>query len=372
MTEKNEPLARVSGWVATESDLELDDQGRIVVAGDLPVEVEADDDRLLLTHRSTEPVTSEARVEELRSLIPGRASTIGGTVTSDESGIQVVLTNPIYLDGLNHQTFSTALRELVGAVDALGPRTIPLDLPNTFEESEPGETAPEAAPVSAPAEPDPTREMPPAWVATHAVPSGGMSAWPEPNPEIQPSAHLEARVRVTVSERRGDWARVVGSNGWTGWVDARRLVELSKSETMAATGSAGSAVGSKRLNPLILAGALFTALSALLPWIDDGRNAMELTLKFLWDVDAQGEPFLGWGLMGLGALALGVAFLKKPLGPALLVGIATIATALLFVAQLYRVLSDLGGGFEELRDAVGFAPAVTVGGGILTLIGGAK
>jgi hypothetical protein len=372
MTDKNEPLALVSGWVETESDLELDDQGRIVVAGELPIEVEAGKDRLLLTHRLTEPVTSDERVEELRSRLPGRASTIGGTVTAEEAGIQVVLTNSIYLDGLNHQTFSTALRDLIGAVDALGPRTIAPDLPNSFDESEPGEAAPEAAPVSAPAEPEPTREMAPAWVATHAVPPGGLSAWAEPNPKIQPSSHLEARVRVAVSERRGDWARVVGSNGWTGWVDARRLVELSKPETGAATEPAGIAEGSRRVNPLILAGALFTALSALLPWIDDGRNAMELTLKFLWDVEAQGEPFLGWGLMGLGALALGIAFLRKPLGPALLVGIATIATAVLFVAQLYRVLSDLGGGFEDLRDTIGFAPAVTVGGGILTLIGGAK
>lgn len=372
MTDKNEPLARVSGWVATESDLEFDDQGRIVVAGELIIEAGAADDRLLLTHRFTEPVPSDERVEELRSRLPGRASTIGGMVTSEESGIQVVLTNPIYLDGLNHQTFSTALRDLVGAVDALGPRTIALDLPNSFDESEPGEAAPVSTPVSAPAEPEPTREMPPAWVATHAVPPGGMSAWAEPNPEIQPSAQLEARVRVSVSERRGDWARVVGSNGWTGWVDARRLVELATTETGAAAESAGIAVGARRVNPLILAGALLTALSALLPWIDDGRNAMELTLKFLWDVEAQGEPFLGWGLMGLGALALGVAFLRKPLGPALLVGIATIATAFLFVAQLYRVLSDLGGGFEELTDAIGFAPAVTVGGGILTLIGGVK
>ena len=35
---------------------------------------------------------------------------------------------------------------------------------------------------------------------------------------------LSAGLDVTVAERAGDWARVVAVNGWTGWVDARRLV----------------------------------------------------------------------------------------------------------------------------------------------------
>jgi len=28
---------------------------------------------------------------------------------------------------------------------------------------------------------------------------------------------------VAVVERKGDWARVTASNGWSGWVDGRRL-----------------------------------------------------------------------------------------------------------------------------------------------------
>jgi hypothetical protein len=212
--------------------------------------------------------------------------------------------------------------------------------------------------------------MDPVWIATHAVPAGGMPAWPEPDPELQPTANLEARVRLSIAERRGDWARVVGSNGWTGWVDARRITPLAGPEPVAA--APAPATGARPVNPLLLAGALFTALSALLPWLEDGRNAMELTLGFLWDIGAQGAPYIGWALIGLAVLVLGTAFLKRPVGPAVFLGILIIAVAGLFVAQLYRALEQGGGGFEEVREIVGWAPGVTLGAGILTLIGATR
>jgi SH3-like domain-containing protein len=34
---------------------------------------------------------------------------------------------------------------------------------------------------------------------------------------------LAAGLPVAVVERRGGWARVVASNGWSGWVDGSRL-----------------------------------------------------------------------------------------------------------------------------------------------------
>lgn len=326
--------------------------------------VEVDDSRLLLTHHSLEPAADQERVDELRSLLPGRATTMTGEVELAESGAAVQLTNRVYLDGLNRQTFSTALRDLVGAVDALAIERTP-EITNAFTDST--EDRPES---SAPDEPEPTREMAPAWVATHAVPAGGMSAWAEPNPELEPTASLEARVRLSIAEHRGDWAKVIGSNGWTGWVDARRLSELAEPE--GATPATSSTQSTRPVNLLLLAGAFFTALSALLPWLGDGRNAMELTLKFLWDFAAVGAPYIGWALFALAALVLGTAFLKRPMVPAVLVGILTIALAALFVAQLYRVLEQGGGGFEELRETIGWAPAITLGGGILTLVGSTR
>jgi hypothetical protein len=35
---------------------------------------------------------------------------------------------------------------------------------------------------------------------------------------------LGGRLELVVVERAGDWARVVAVNGWSGWVDGRRLV----------------------------------------------------------------------------------------------------------------------------------------------------
>ncbi len=35
---------------------------------------------------------------------------------------------------------------------------------------------------------------------------------------------LGGRLELVVVELAGDWARVVAVNGWTGWVDGRRLV----------------------------------------------------------------------------------------------------------------------------------------------------
>jgi RsiW-degrading membrane proteinase PrsW (M82 family) len=64
----------------------------------------------------------------------------------------------------------------------------------------------------------------PAWVPTHAVPPGGQPAWASPDPASAPVATLAPGLDLVVAERAGDWARVVAANGWTGWVDGRRLI----------------------------------------------------------------------------------------------------------------------------------------------------
>jgi hypothetical protein len=33
-------------------------------------------------------------------------------------------------------------------------------------------------------------------------------------------------VQLSIIEQSGAWSRVMGSNGWTGWVDGRLLVRL--------------------------------------------------------------------------------------------------------------------------------------------------
>ncbi len=79
-----------------------------------------------------------------------------------------------------------------------------------------------AVPVAPPPPPPPPAA--PAWYPTHRVPDEGMAAWAAPNPSLPPIVTLGGRLDLLVVERAGDWARVVAVNGWTGWVDGRRLV----------------------------------------------------------------------------------------------------------------------------------------------------
>jgi RsiW-degrading membrane proteinase PrsW (M82 family) len=65
------------------------------------------------------------------------------------------------------------------------------------------------------------------WAPTHRVPDGGMMAWSAPDPRLPAVVTLGGRLDLVLAEQAGDWARVVASNGWTGWVDARLLVRLS-------------------------------------------------------------------------------------------------------------------------------------------------
>ena len=83
-----------------------------------------------------------------------------------------------------------------------------------------------AAPVAAAsaAPPPPPPPAAPAWTPTHRVPDEGMAAWIAPDPSLPPAVTLGGQLELVVAERAGDWARVAAVNGWTGWVDARRLV----------------------------------------------------------------------------------------------------------------------------------------------------
>lgn len=86
----------------------------------------------------------------------------------------------------------------------------------------PADQVAQSAPATQLAQPAPP--VAPAWSSTHLVPQGGLQAWAAPNPALPSVVTLEAGLDVVVADRAGDWARVVAVNGWTGWVDARRLV----------------------------------------------------------------------------------------------------------------------------------------------------
>jgi hypothetical protein len=81
-----------------------------------------------------------------------------------------------------------------------------------------------ASPVPAHSESPPIAdEAVAAWAPTHRVPVEGLDAWQEPDPAAAPIARLDAGLEVRVERTDGAWAQIVCENGWSAWVDDRRL-----------------------------------------------------------------------------------------------------------------------------------------------------
>jgi SH3-like domain-containing protein len=66
----------------------------------------------------------------------------------------------------------------------------------------------------------------------YSVPSGGMPARALPDLSCSVVAHLDPGLTVELVERRGDWANIVCSNGWSAWVEARVLVDADGQPTV--------------------------------------------------------------------------------------------------------------------------------------------
>ncbi|WP_329275360.1 hypothetical protein [Streptomyces sp. NBC_00691] len=71
----------------------------------------------------------------------------------------------------------------------------------------------------------PVPEYVPDFRPTHVVPRDGLDTWEGPDPTL-PTTPLDAFLPVRLEERAGDWGRILCSNGWTAWVDARLLVTV--------------------------------------------------------------------------------------------------------------------------------------------------
>ena len=124
------------------------------------------------------------------------------------------------------------------------------------------------------------------WAPTHAVPAGGMNAWAEPNPQLQPVTRLAAGVQLRIDEQRGAWAKVTGSNMWTGWVDSRRLQLMGAASAVPSYAPAGAAatrpagmldVGGLMIRPLPLIGGALLIVATFLTWLDFYKNSFHTT-----------------------------------------------------------------------------------------------
>lgn len=389
-TEK-QALDQARKWLAEERTVTIDEDEAISIDGDPPIAIDlsVEDDKLLISHVAKEEGAGAARADEVVSAIPDRGTMLEVAAAVSKSGVTLTYTNPVYLDGLSRQAVITALNELVSTVDRLGrdaPASTaevaaaeqPMPEPDTQPQPEP-QPEPDAVATEVVEQPvvadifqtAETTEVTTAaigWSPTHRVPAGGLRSWDQPDPSLQPSNRLDARVELQVAERRGDWARVVGSNGWTGWVDARRLEAMSTRTG----GATRFQVGGLQVSPLPLIGAAGLILASVLPWVDIGgssANSFEVALSFLWDINAAGSPYLGWAVVAVAVLAVVLAAAKKP-NPGLmtLLGVLAVAIAADFVFQMYRGVSDSGGTFGDVFDYLGFAPWVALGSGVVLLV----
>lgn len=361
-------LKKVAGWLGDESGLTIDDAGTVVIEGDPPLELQltTDDQRVVLTHATTEPGAGAGRADALISAFPDRGTTLHAAAAVDRSGVTITVTNHVYIDGLSRQSFMTALNELVAAVDTIG--KVPVAETRVHEPVPTGVIEITDADDAA----DKVAEPDQGWAPTHRVSSAGMRAWAEPDPSQQPVTRLEAAVELVITEQRGDWAHVVGSNGWTGWVDARQLLEIGAAQS---TSSSSVNLGGIVLRPLPMVGAAALLLSAFLPWVSGftSVNSLDVSLSFLWDLNAAGSPYLGWLIIAIAVIALGLAAAKKPNSALLmLTGILAIAITGAFLAQMYRGITGSGGSFGDMLDFIGIAPWVSLGAGVVLVAGANK
>jgi len=362
-------LSRIGGWCEAADDLEMDGTS-ITVAGDPPVEVgiETEDDAVVLTHAHAAEEAAVGFAEKAAELLGGRGSMLTGRVVTVDDGTTVDIRYPIYLDGLNRQTFLLAIRDITGTADTLTKLAPAAAEP--VAETPVGEPAAEpaaAATVATAAEPEPDPEPVTAetvvvdeaarWSATHTVPGGGMSAWAEPDPGLAPIAKLVARVELQVSEQRGAWARVTGSNGWTGWVDARKLRPLTAGAATASTAAGPAAAvatgaaaggGLAGFRPIAALGGLAMILSAFIPWNATGVSldgtyaipfgkAMDWPLAFIWNSLSPSQPRIGMAAIVLGLAILTLAVMPRfPQAVTIAVGAVGILIAFLFLLQFSR------------------------------------
>jgi hypothetical protein len=360
-----EALGRATEWLTEEGGTTVDDAGGIVIAGTPPIEVgiSNDDVRLVLTHVTREADAGASRADAIISAFPERGTSLHAEAAVDKSGLTITVTNHVYLDGLSRQSVVTALNELVAAVD--GFTATPTADTRIHEVTMAAVDIPTAEAAETSDTPATTE-----WTPTHEVPSTGMQAWAEPDPAQQPITRLAAGVELTVAEQRGDWAHVIGSNGWTGWVDARRLGTLTSEDR--STTAPPVAVGGVTVRPLALIGAIALIVSAFIPWVSglSDANSLEIAMSFLWDLNASGQPYLGVLIIGLGVVGLGLAVIKKPTVPLIMVvGLLAIGVTGAFLFQMVRGITDSGGSAGDIFDWIGIAPWVALVSGTLLIAG---
>ena len=221
------------------------------------------------------------QVDAANQLVASRPGSVTAAIERSGADTTVVAQTYVYLDGLSKHTFVQAIAELARTstlLDAIGgvatasevdeeaatvasdsldadaepdstaipaastfqqpsaqPSPIPQPLPTpsfTPQPVQPVQAQPvqpsyTPQPVQAyqaqPVQAQPVQQPAPigGWAPSHSVPPQGLRAWGAPDPSGPVVANLAPGLPIQVAEVRGAWARVICSNGWTGWIDGR-------------------------------------------------------------------------------------------------------------------------------------------------------
>lgn len=206
-------------------------------------------DRVTVRHTASLSSGSE---DSAQSVLDARPGSVTGTVDRGWAGTSVAVQTHVYHDGLNKNSFVQALSEIARTAQLLGAITATAAASTSStaaaastQQGVHASTTPQsttgAQPQAMPApsfspqpqaqpqtQPQPQQQPAPqpvpaqaSWVPTHSVPPQGLRAWAAPDPAGPVVATLAPGLPIQVSEVRGAWARVICSNGWTGWIDGR-------------------------------------------------------------------------------------------------------------------------------------------------------
>ena len=230
------------------------------------------------------------------------------------------------------------------------------------------------------------------FVPTHVVPEQGLDAYVGADASGAPAARLDPWLEVALRQRVGDWAEVQCSNGWVCWVDARWLAQKGAPATqrvgsyremytrahpagrsptsVAAAAAAGAPAGRPSLT-LPLIGAALVAVGAFLPWLtfplSPSFSSTDLPIQFLFDTQPSPDSPIDIVVLLLVAAGIGVAASFRPSMTKIRKGAGwgAVVITTLYVANLQRLLGEMGEGAPGLIEALGFGVLVTVAGGVL-------
>lgn len=114
-------------------------------------------------------------------------------------------------------------------------------------------------------------------------------------------------------------------------------------------------------------GGLLVLVSVFLGWIL-GVNAVDVPLEALWSDTAVDGFGLGWLLLALGGLGLGLSFVAAAAPWRRIAGLLGAGLAAALIARLVILVADRGGSTGDALGLIGMGPWVAIAGGLLLLL----